>query len=701
MESFRPVAQIVSIIGRSKLLPIVGYSSTLNQSWQLNPVSAKFQLKGLLPYSKELTEPQTSILKYVLEQPYSRDMIYFMLSLTSKAKSRCPILEEQLISLIVMAMEKSESEQLTADGTDSASQTLCLWQILSCHLITFIILNHISFPQLVRTLTDLLAARNLRKGRDHLMWVLLQYISGSIQKTPLVDFLPFLKLHDLLYPEKDPLPVPDITKSISTHGFAISSIWVSLIKKAESDPQKLTRPIPNCLKLHIEFLQQAILSNNLAASLGADFKIPVICNAYSTVSENSTRTMTIMIDSIKSNSRSGGSNNGQVAMTPLSVALLDSITLHTKMSLIHSIVNIITRAVNSKDASAISPALAETYARLLIYIELETLGIKGFIQGLIPNVIKMQCWGVLNILLEMFIHRLHHISAPYRVQFLNQLHHLANLPHSNQIQLNSCMESTALKLIMGFTSTEVLLITQLNRYQNEPKIRISPDSEELNKVLILTLARAIHVTGCDSLVEWCKELLANIMQSTPLNWSSCTLKCFPPAITEYYQKFTTVKEDKDTLKQSVEEEYRKWITMSNENDIVQHFSIQGTTPVFLCLLWKMLLENDRINPIAYKILDRIGAKSLSAQLRVLADFLVYEFSNLCGQHNCTKYVDKLNDLIWKSHIITLDRFLLCLVKFFGENFFLNCSNLNSNCLFSNNLFSSLSIFLDFTSIRRK
>lgn len=29
-----------------------------------------------------------------------------------------------------------------------------------------------------------LKGRNLKKGRNHLMWVLLQFISGSIQKNP-------------------------------------------------------------------------------------------------------------------------------------------------------------------------------------------------------------------------------------------------------------------------------------------------------------------------------------------------------------------------------------------------------------------------------------------------------------------------------------------------------------------------------------
>ena len=51
------------------------------------------------------------------------------------------------------------------------------------------------FPQL--------AGRGLIKGRDHLMWVLLQFISGSIQKNALADFLPVMKLFDLLYPEKE------------------------------------------------------------------------------------------------------------------------------------------------------------------------------------------------------------------------------------------------------------------------------------------------------------------------------------------------------------------------------------------------------------------------------------------------------------------------------------------------------------------
>lgn len=47
------------------------------------------------------------------------------------------------------------------------------------------------------------------------MWILLQFISGSIQKNPLSDFLPVLRLYDVLYPEKDPLPVPDLVSKFA------------------------------------------------------------------------------------------------------------------------------------------------------------------------------------------------------------------------------------------------------------------------------------------------------------------------------------------------------------------------------------------------------------------------------------------------------------------------------------------------------
>lgn len=73
-------------------------------------------------------------------------------------------------------------------------------------------------------------------------------------------------------------------------------------------------------------------------------------------------------------------------------------------------------------------------------------------------------------------------------------------------------------------------------------------------------------------------------------------------------------------------------------------------------------EAERINPIVYKILDRIGARALSSHLRTLADFLIYEFANSVGGQHVNKCIDALNNLIWKYNMVTLDRLLLCLVR---------------------------------------
>lgn len=62
----------------------------------------------------------------------------------------------------------------------------------------------------------------------------------------------------------------------------------------------------------------------------------------------------------------------------------------------------------------------------------------------------------------------------------------------------SSVESTALRLIMGLGSSEVQ--PQLSRMFSEQKgqkgiFLLVSETEELNRALVLTLARSLHVTG--------------------------------------------------------------------------------------------------------------------------------------------------------------------------------------------------------------
>lgn len=177
--------------------------------------------------------------------------------------------------------------------------------------------------------------------------------------------------------------------------------------------------------------------------------------------------------------------------------------------------------------------------------------------------------------------------------FSNETNFPLIFPHS--------FESTALRLITSIGSAEFQ--SQFSRYLNDksPGSVASNESEELNRVLILTLARSMHVHGGgDELAGWCKDFLSNIMQHTPHSWPVQTLACFPPALNEYFTQNNHPAENKHQLKKSVEEEYRNWTSMSNENDIIAHFIRPNTNPLFLCLLFKIIWETESISPVAYK-----------------------------------------------------------------------------------------------------
>lgn len=104
MDSFRDTAQMVSIIGHSSMRPVVehsGYADHVINPWKLETASLKFSLKGNLPYVRSLLEPQTKLLRYVLEQPYSRDMVCSMLGL-QKQVSHYNIITKITFMFVIM-----------------------------------------------------------------------------------------------------------------------------------------------------------------------------------------------------------------------------------------------------------------------------------------------------------------------------------------------------------------------------------------------------------------------------------------------------------------------------------------------------------------------------------------------------------------------------------------------------------------------
>ena len=72
-------------------------------------------------------------------------------------KERCKILEEELVDLVVIAMERSEKE----DGNPELQvATETLWQHLSSQIIIFVLFQFASFPHMVKSLHE--KVRNIK-----------------------------------------------------------------------------------------------------------------------------------------------------------------------------------------------------------------------------------------------------------------------------------------------------------------------------------------------------------------------------------------------------------------------------------------------------------------------------------------------------------------------------------------------------------
>ncbi|XP_062520467.1 mediator of RNA polymerase II transcription subunit 23-like [Corticium candelabrum] len=100
-------------------------------------------------------------------------------------------------------------------------------------------------------------------------------------------------------------------------------------------------------------------------------------------------------------------------------------------------------------------------------------------------------------------------------------------------------------------------------------------------------------------------------------------------------------------------------------EVVMHFAREGGPPTFLCLLLKMLLDQTKIPPLAYGVLETLSAKTFATQIRTLIDYIVAFLQAMRNDANnqrifIKKAVVSLNDLVWKYNVIPLDRLLLCM-----------------------------------------
>ena len=159
---------------------------------------------------------------------------------------------------------------------------------------------------------------------------------------------------------------------------AVACIWIHIVKKAQTEQQNVQKEIaaaaaatanvapaagtggtpaatpaaktesrsfttllqkhfPKALKSHQEFLLQNAHNPPSSAPSG-DYRVALLCNAFSTTLDCLARPMGSLMESLHGNlnqKNSSGGSSGSMPISPIPLSFLDALTVHAKMSLIH------------------------------------------------------------------------------------------------------------------------------------------------------------------------------------------------------------------------------------------------------------------------------------------------------------------------------------------------------------------------------
>lgn len=89
------------------------------------------------------------------------------------------MLEEQLVDLVVMAMERSEND----DASNDECLSQLLWQHLSSQVIYFVLFQFASFPHMVVSLYEKVNKRFLDRFKVTILYITIYYVHVMIENT--------------------------------------------------------------------------------------------------------------------------------------------------------------------------------------------------------------------------------------------------------------------------------------------------------------------------------------------------------------------------------------------------------------------------------------------------------------------------------------------------------------------------------------
>uniref|UniRef100_A0A914C1R3 Mediator of RNA polymerase II transcription subunit 23 n=1 Tax=Acrobeloides nanus TaxID=290746 RepID=A0A914C1R3_9BILA len=375
VASFRPLAEICTMIGRTWMYPITAHLCYHSQvsSWKLS--DGKLHFKTHLPYSTENCAPQSYFQYILLKQPRGHEnlshFIRPVMPTVPPPKIQCNEIMQMLILEAMCAIEESEHDAIHPINQYN-------WMHI-VHLVVYALCHHTatsygSFDQLIEMLRVQLKISQYRKARGELMWLLLNFISYAVTEKIPINENDITDIFNILYPD-EPVWAGCSTDTVGmVRFFAPAAIWSNLARQTKSGeeppkpPEKLAR-----FSTMLELEKKQYLSEEFLA---------VVANAHPSDPENpkmpNRHVQQALLKKIEASTEDpshqwllphGHKTDSHVIA--LDMTLLDSLTFYAKHNITYFLLMHLKEVCNVGRLP--SPALIETLTRLPFASEVNRL----------------------------------------------------------------------------------------------------------------------------------------------------------------------------------------------------------------------------------------------------------------------------------------------------------------------------------------
>ncbi|VDK42283.1 unnamed protein product [Anisakis simplex] len=670
--SFRPLTEMVTVIGRPWLYPIASHISfpVSTSSWKLEVATTKLHQRAHLPYKSELFAPQSSLLYTLLRQPRGKDTLSYVLRQNTNMTPQRIQCDELLHMIILEAMSEMEKTDTRLDDAANQYQWMNITQT-----VTFSLLHGMaSFSRLLKILYESLSETVYRKGRDELMWVILQYVAVYIGKVSNEDMIRIADIYNLLYSDEQCWSGADTDPLLFVRFFVPAAIWIHFYKKPNSQASEVLPKPSESLLRQIQFLQEKTSDSDPAIQNVADHNavLAAVANAYSNDMQNFHKLVLTAVDMFLDGIGEDATGSlwrlphGIICLpkkTPLPLPLIDSLTFHSRNHLFQMCLHKLSTMLNVQQSAKLpSPASIDTLVRLASTTEFE-YGVK-LVLTLMPRALASisananigatnqpdRSRDLLYILCDMLSYRLINYPLPV-IPKVNVILSCYSALSNNQVQMNvalySALEQVMLRYWMWNSPQEMIvlcnaligkqgkltaLISSPNSF-GEPQhgssisherpshanLHVSP---EMLRSLLLSMFRALKLTGVEMASEVLQRCNANF------SWPLSVSRTFSTQLMGCSIDDGSEVAPNEELFHCVDQDHRRtheYLCTQSEESLIKYFTIERRHTLFCVIYNHLIYDSKKLHPVFYSMLNSMTAKDIIVMVNKFVDYFIYIF----------------------------------------------------------------------------